>query len=86
MFLCREDVYITAKTKKYRKLLKSAKSGSPDSLYRLGIYTYNGKYDFPDIGRAYSFIYASAQLGYKPAVDWIEDYYFDDDALTQSMS
>lgn len=77
---------ITAKTKKYRKLLKSAESGNPDSLYRLGIYTHNGKYESTDINRAFSYIYASAQLGYKPAVGWIEDYYFEDDALTQSIS
>ncbi len=33
------------KNKEYRKLLKSAESGNPDSLYRLGIHTYNGKYE-----------------------------------------
>ena len=34
-----------------------------------------------DLTKAAEWISAAAEAGYAPALDWIKDYFFDDDAL-----
>ncbi len=72
------------KNKKMRKLIKSAKMGKPYALYTLGICYETGRYVEGDMLMAKELISVSASMGYTPAVEWIRDYYFDDDAGVQA--
>ena len=74
------------KPKKLRKLIKAAKMGKPYALYRLGICFETGNMTEKDLTKAAEWISAAAETGYAPALDWIKDYSFDDDALIQAES
>ena len=74
------------KPKKLRKLIKAAKMGKPCAMYRLGICFETGTMTEKDLTKAAEWIYAAAETGYAPALDWIKDYSFDDDALIQAES
>lgn len=74
------------KPKKLRKLIKSAKMGKPCAMYRLGICFETGTMTEKDLTKAAEWISAAAEAGYAPALDWIKDYSFDDDALIQAES
>ena len=72
------------KTKKMRKLIKAAKMGKPYAMYRLGICYQLGRERVQDMNEAAAWISASAEAGYIPAIEWIKDYCFDDDACVQA--
>ncbi len=69
-----------SKSKKVRKLIKYAKMGKASAMYSLGIYyELNG-----DMNTAATWISNAADVGYAPAIEWIRDYKFDDDAAIQA--
>lgn len=74
------------KPKKLRKLIKAAKMGKPCDMYRLGICFETENMTEKDLTKAAEWISAAAETGYAPALDWIKDYSFDDDALIQAES
>ena len=74
------------KPKKLRKLIKAAKMGKPYALYRLGICFETGNMTEKDLTKAAEWISAAAETGYAPALEWIKDYSFDDNALIQAES
>ena len=73
-----------AKTKKMRKLCKAAKMGKPYAMYQLGICYQLGHGRVQDMHEAAAWIAASAEAGYIPAIEWMKDYYFDDNACVQA--
>lgn len=75
-----------AKSKKYRKLLKSAKMGKPQAMYRTGLCCQTGRMTEKDMTKAALWMTAASDKGYPPAEEWLNDYYFDDDALIQAES
>lgn len=74
------------KPKKLRRLIKAVKMGKPYALYRLGLLYYEGKMVAENVETAVTLIEAAGIAGYQPAIEWMEDYKFDDDALTQAYS
>lgn len=74
------------KTKKLRKLIKAVKMGKPCAMYRLGICFETGNMTEKDLTKAAEWISAAAEAGYAPALEWIKDYSFDDNALIQAES
>lgn len=74
------------KPKKLRKRIKAAKMGKPYALYRLGICFETGRMVKADINTAALLISFAAKTGYTPAVEWINDYSFDDSAIVQAES
>ncbi len=74
------------KGKKLRKLIKAAQRGNRPAMYRLGLCYDRGDRLPKDPQTAYTWIAAAAMLGYSPAVAWVEDDGFDDDALTQAFA
>lgn len=74
------------KPKKIRKLLKAAKMGKPYAMYQIGICYEFGKYFSADINAAAEWISAAAAHFYAPAVEWMKDYSFDDNADVQANS
>lgn len=75
-----------SKTKKLRTLIKQAKMGKPCAMYQLGIRYQLGRELPLDMEEAAEWMLASAEQGYAPAIEWMKDYYFDDDACTQANS
>ena len=74
------------KPKKLRKLIKAAKMGKPCAMYRLCICFETGNMTEKDLTKAAEWISAAAETGYAPALEWIKDYSFDDNALIQAES
>lgn len=74
------------KPKKLRKLTKAAKMGKSCAMYRLGICFETGNMTEKDLTKAAEWISAAADAGYTPALEWIKDYSFDDNALIQAES
>ena len=74
------------KPKKLRKLIKAAKMGKSCAMYRLGICFETGNMTEKDLTKAAEWISAAAETGYAPALEWIKDYSFDDNALIQAES
>lgn len=74
------------KPKKLRKLIKAAKMGKTCAMYRLGICFETGTTTEKDLTKAADWISAAAEVGYAPALEWIKDYSFDDNALIQAES
>lgn len=74
------------KTKKLRKLIKAVKMGKPCAMYRLGICFETGNMTEKDLTKAAEWISAAAEAGYAPALEWINDYSFDDSAIVQAES
>ncbi len=72
------------KTKKLRLLIKQAKMGKPYAMYQLGIRYQLGRELNFDMVKAAEWISEAAELGYAPAIEWIRDYCFDDDACVQA--
>ena len=75
-----------SKSKKLRILIKQAKMGKPHAMYQLGLCYQLGRERVQDMNEAASWITASAEAGYIPAIEWMKDYYFDDDACVQANS
>ena len=73
-----------SKPKKLRTLIKQAKMGKPYAMYQLGICYQLGRGRVQDMHEAVAWIAASAEAGYIPAIEWMKDYYFDDDACVQA--
>lgn len=74
------------KPKRLKKLIKSAKMGNSYAMYRLGICFETGYLTGQDSEKAAMWICKAGELGYAPAVDWINDYFFDDSPLVQAES
>ena len=75
-----------SKSKKLRTLIKQAKMGKPYAMYQLGICYQLGHGRTQDLNEAANWISCAAESGYAPAIEWMKDYYFDDDADVQSVS
>lgn len=73
-----------SKSKKLRILIKQAKMGKPHAMYQLGICYQLGRERVQDMNEAAAWIVASAEAGYFPAIEWMKDYRFDDDARVQA--
>ena len=73
-----------SKSKKLRTLIKQAKMGKPYAMYQLGICYQLGRERTQDLNEAVAWIAASAEAGYIPAIEWMKDYYFDDNACVQA--
>ena len=73
-----------SKSKKLRTLIKQAKMGKPYAMYQLGICYQLGRERVQDMNEAASWISRAAEAGYIPAIGWMKDYYFDDDACVQA--
>ena len=73
-----------SKSKKLRILIKQAKMGKPHAMYQLGICYQLGRERVQNMNEAAAWIAASAEAGYIPALEWMNDYYFDDDACVQA--
>ena len=73
-----------SKSKKLRILIKQAKMGKPHAMYQLGICYQLGRERVQDMNEAAAWIAASAETGYIPAIEWIKDYTFDDNASVQA--
>ncbi len=72
------------KTKKMRKLIKAAKMGKPYAMYQLGICYQLGRERPQDMNKAAAWIADAAEAGYTPAIEWMKDYSFDDNASVQA--
>ena len=73
-----------SKSKKLRKLIKAAKMGKPYAMYHLGICYQLGKERPQDTSEAAYWIAQAAEVGYEPAIEWMNDYSFDDSAAVQA--
>ena len=73
-----------SKSKKLRTLIKQAKMGKPYAMYQLGICYQLGRERTQDLNEAAAWIAASAEAGYIPAIEWMKDYCFDDNACVQA--
>ncbi len=74
------------KNKKMRKLFKAAYMCKPKAMYDLGLRYEVGNGVPEDRDTALLLMSEAADLGYEPAVMWLKDYCFDDDALVQAES
>ena len=72
------------KSKKLRTLIKQAKMGKPCAMYQLGICYQLGRGRTQNLNEAAVWISCAAEAGYAPAIEWMKDYYFDDDACVQA--
>ena len=75
-----------SKSKKLRTLIKQAKMGKPYAMYQLGICYQLGRGRTQDLNEAAAWISCAAESGYAPAIEWMKDYFFDDNADVQSVS
>ena len=75
-----------AKSKKVRRLQKAAYRCRPREMYMLGLCYEHGRGIGQDTAEAVYWIGEAASLGYAPAVEWMHDYAYDDDASTQAYS
>ena len=66
--------------------MKRAKMGKKIEMYELGILYQLGRGLPQDMLKAAEWISASADLGYVPAIRWMQDYCFDDGADLQAYS
>ena len=73
-----------SKSKKLRTLIKQAKMGKPYAMSQLGICYQLGHGRTQDLNEAANWISCAAEAGYAPAIEWMKDYYFDDDACVQA--
>ncbi len=74
-----------SKTKKVRKIMKAAKMGKPAAMYDLGLRYELGCGVEQDADYAFYWIMCAANEGFAPAVAWMQDYMFDDNAETQAL-
>ena len=75
-----------SKSKKMRKLIKAAKMGKPYAMYQLGICYQLGRERVQDMNEAATWINRAAEAGYAPAIEWMKDYSFDDNAALQAQA
>lgn len=74
------------KTKKMRKMIKQAKMGKVPMMYQVGICYQVGIECEKDMNKAAMWMHFAAQENYEPAIQWLQDYYFDDDTFLQAVS
>ena len=74
------------KPKKLRIICKQAKMGKPHQMYALANRYDSGVGVEQNAEKALYWMNMAADAGYAPAVAWMEDYYFDDDAAVQAHS
>ena len=74
------------KSKKFRTLIKQAKMGKPCAMYQLGICYQLGRERVQDMNEAAMWINRAAEAGYAPAIEWMKDYSFDDNAAVQAWT
>lgn len=72
------------KTKRIRKLIKHCKMNKAYAMYQLGLYYEIGLYVYKNHDIAYKYMQQAAALDYQAAIDWLKDYYFDDDCMLQA--
>ena len=72
------------KSKRLRTLIKQAKMGKPHAMYALGLRYLAGREVPRDRIEALLWIRGAAEAGYRPAVLWLRDTLFDDDARVQA--
>ncbi len=70
------------KTKRERKLYKSAKMGNANAMYRVGIACQLKG----DLRSAAEWMTAAAEMDHEQAKEWMTDYSFDDNAQTQAWA
>ena len=58
--------------------------GKPYAMYQLGICYQLGRERVQDMNEAAKWISGAAEAGYAPAIEWMKDYSFDDDAAVQA--
>ena len=75
-----------SKSKKMRKIIKTAKMGKPYAMYQLGICYQLGRERVQDMNEAATWINRAAEAGYAPAIEWMKDYSFDDNAAVQAQA
>lgn len=75
-----------SKSKKMRKLIKAAKMSKPYAMYQLGICYQLGRERVQDMNEAATWINRAAEAGYAPAIEWMKDYSFDDNAAVQAQA
>lgn len=75
-----------SKSKKMRKLIKAAKMGKPYAMYQLGICYQLGRERVQDMNEAATWINRAAEAGYAPAIEWMKDCSFDDNAAVQAQA
>ena len=73
-----------SKSKKMKKLIKAAKMGKVYAMYQLGICYQLGRECVQDMNEAAAWICSAAEAGYAPAIEWMKDYSFDDNAAVQA--
>ena len=74
------------KPKKLRRLTKAANMGKPYAMYRLGICFQTGTMTEQNKEKSARWIFAAAEAAYAPAMEWMRDYSFDDNAMVQTES
>ena len=74
------------KPKKLRIIFKQAKMGKPHQMYALANRYYSGIGVEQNSEKALRWMRLAADAGYQRALDWLADYYFDDDAAVQAYS
>lgn len=76
-----------AKSKRARAYRRNAEQWKPYALYQLGLCYFEGKEGLKkDEPRGAAYIRAAAMLGYRAAIEWIEDYLQDDNPMVQALS
>ena len=74
------------KPKKLRRLTEAANMGKPYAMYRLGICFQTGTMTEQNKEKSARWIFAAAEAAYAPAMEWMRDYSFDDNAMVQAES
>ena len=72
------------KSKKMKKFIKAVKMGKPYAMYQFGINHQLGRECVQDMNEAAAWISLAAEAGYAPAIEWMKDYNFDDNATIQA--
>ena len=72
--------------KEFEKLLKEAENGNAHAMYLVALEYELGNIVEENIDECIAWMNEAADLGHKDALDWLKDYYFDDDAGTQANS
>ena len=70
---------------KKRRIKFLAECGKKEEAYKYGMYLLEKSGDSND-EQGLFYLKLSAQQGYKPAIEYLETYYFDDDAGVQGNS
>lgn len=72
--------------KEFEYILKKAEHGDAEAMYLLGLEYDLGEVVERDEEEALFWMNRSADRGNKEALEWLKDYFFDDDAAVQAHS